>query len=298
VIALTVTRAGPLVTVQDAGRPAMLRHGISASGPMDRAAFMRAGARLGTTAGTGLEFSAMGLDFTVDAPVTMATAGGQFILRRNGEALPWEAVHLLAAGDTVSILPGPSGTYGYMRFGAEIAVSPVLGSRATNLVVGLGGLEGRALRAGDMLHLVPAASIPAIEPSPQPEPPAAFRVLWGLHADLFPAALRARFIDEPFTVSSRMDRMGVRLADPAGVFAQRPGLTLVSDAIVAGDIQILGDGTPIVLMRDHQPTGGYPRIATLISIDLDRFAQLRPGAQVRFVSISPQHAHGLCRNAP
>ena len=95
-------------------------------------------------------------------------------------------------------------------------------------------------------------------------------------------ALRQRFIESPFRVTTSLDRMGVRLEDPAGLFVDQRRLSLVSDAIVAGDIQILGDGTPIVLMRDHQPTGGYPRIATILSGDLDRFAQMRPGTELMF----------------
>jgi allophanate hydrolase subunit 2 len=84
--------------------------------------------------------------------------------------------------------------------------------------------------------------------------------------------------------------MGVRLTDPQQIFRNQRRLNLVSDAIVPGDIQILGDGTPIVLMRDHQPTGGYPRIATVVSADLDRFAQLRPGTEVRFRPVTLEHA--------
>jgi allophanate hydrolase subunit 2 len=87
--------------------------------------------------------------------------------------------------------------------------------------------------------------------------------------------------------------MGVRLTDTAGVFATAPILSLVSDAVVAGDIQILGDGTPIVLMRDHQPTGGYPRIATVISADLDRFAQLRPGTPLAFAPVTLHKAREI-----
>ena len=87
--------------------------------------------------------------------------------------------------------------------------------------------------------------------------------------------------------------MGVRLEDRAGVFAGAPILSLVSDAVVAGDVQILGDGTPIVLMRDHQPTGGYPRMATVITADLDRFAQMRPGTALAFEPVSLQKARDL-----
>jgi allophanate hydrolase subunit 2 len=92
--------------------------------------------------------------------------------------------------------------------------------------------------------------------------------------------------------------MGVRLADERQVFAGASILSLVSDPILPGDIQILGDGTPIVLMRDHQPTGGYPRIGTVVSADLDRFAQLRPGEPVAFAPVSVEHAQRLLRSSP
>jgi len=90
--------------------------------------------------------------------------------------------------------------------------------------------------------------------------------------------------------------MGVRLVDEDGVFGGQSILSLVSDPVLPGDIQILGDGTPIVLMRDHQPTGGYPRIGTIISADLDRFAQMRPGSVLAFMPVSVDHAHRLLRS--
>jgi allophanate hydrolase len=124
------------------------------------------------------------------------------------------------------------------------------------------------------------------------------RIVWGLHADLFLPAVRARFLSTNFRVSSRLDRMGTRLEDRRGVFAGAQRLSLVSDAIVPGDIQILGDGTPIVLQRDHQPTGGYPRIATVIGADLDRFAQLRPGSEVSFAPVTVARAQQLLAAAP
>jgi len=115
---------------------------------------------------------------------------------------------------------------------------------------------------------------------------APIRIIWGLHADLFDAPARLRFAETSFRISSSLDRMGVRLVDATAMFRDQRRLGLVSDAIVPGDIQVLGDGTPVVLMRDHQPTGGYPRIATVIDADLDRFAQLRPGTPVAFRPVS------------
>src|SRR5690606_133066 len=122
------------------------------------------------------------------------------------------------------------------------------------------------------------------------------RFIWGLHAEHFSRDVRQAFLAAPFRVTSVMDRMGVRLRDERGIFADRAILSLVSEPVLAGDIQILGDGTPILLMRDHQPTGGYPRIGTIIAADLDRFAQLRPGTPVVFAPVSVDHAHRLLRS--
>ena len=259
---LTILRAGPLTTLQDSGRFGMLRHGISASGPMDRGTFTAAGAALPIAGTTSIEFT-QGLAFEVDGPLTIATS----------------EVRELKAGDRVE-LPPATGNYGYVRFDREMDIAPVLGSRSTNVTVGLGGYKGRALKAGDRIAF-------SGEGRPEPDVPAAqddgpVRVIWGIHADLFDLELRERFTTSAFRVTTSLDRMGVRLEDPAGIFRDQQRLSLVSDAIVPGDIQILGDSTPIVLMRDHQPTGGYPRIATIVSADLDRFAQMRPGTALTF----------------
>jgi allophanate hydrolase subunit 2 len=262
VTTITILRAGPLTTLQDAGRFGMLRHGISASGPMDRGAFAAAGVALPLTGSAGIEFT-QGLAFETDGPLTMATP----------------EVRHLHPGERVE-LPPAAGNYGYVRFDREIDIAPVLGSRATNVSVGLGGYKGRALKAGDRITF-------AGEGRPEPTPAAApgegpLRVIWGIHADLFDTELRERFATAAFRVTTSLDRMGVKLEDPTGLFRDQKRLSLVSDAIVPGDIQILGDGTLIVLMRDHQPTGGYPRIATIVSADLDRFAQMRPGTALSF----------------
>jgi biotin-dependent carboxylase-like uncharacterized protein len=290
VTALTITRAGPLTTLQDAGRFGMLAHGVSASGPMDRGAFAAAGALLQHRGTTGIEFTAAGMAFRVDGPLRVGCAGGQFTLSVNGNPQEWPAQLGLTEGDTVEITPGAAGNYGYLRFDREIDVAPVLGSRSTNLTVGLGGYKGRALRVEDRIVFGGPgvqATAPALPTGVEDGP---VRVVWGLHADLFDAHARNEFATSTFVISTGLDRMGVRLTDPKQIFLSQRRLSLVSDAIVPGDIQILGDGTPIVLMRDHQPTGGYPRIATVVSADLDRFAQLRPGTEVRFRPVTLEHA--------
>lgn len=299
--AIRITRAGPLATLQDAGRFGYLRHGISASGPMDRVAFNRAGAWLGGPGRTAIEFTAAGVGLAVEGgSLAAACDGGSFLLRHNGKATDWPARLVLREGDVVEIAPGEGGNYGYLRFDREIDVPLVLGSRSTNLVARLGGLEGRALRQGDVLALGPRLKR-GRPPQPRADnatDDAPIRFIWGLHADLFDHHVRQRFVAGRFVVSQRIDRMGARLEDRGGVFAGPPILSLVSDAVVPGDIQILGDGTPIVLMRDHQPTGGYPRIGTVIDADIDRMAQLRPGTEVVFEPVRLAAAHALPEAGP
>ncbi len=295
--ALRITRAGPLCTVQDAGRFGMLRHGVSASGPMDHASFMRAAAWMGGAGKAGIEFTTAGIGFVVEGgTLGVGFDGGSFRLTVDGKEKNWPTRVMLKDGQAVEITPGAWGNYGYLRFDSELDLPALMGSLATNSIAHLGGLEGRGLRAGDRLAFSDNVELRmGAHPRAVPQAEGPIRVLWGLHADLFDPPTRGRFAEAAFTVSPHLDRMGARLADGAGVFAGPPPLSLVSDAIVPGDIQILGDGTPIVLLRDHQPTGGYPRIATVITADLDRFAQLRPGAEVRFEPISLQRAQAPTR---
>ncbi|MFK4811177.1 biotin-dependent carboxyltransferase family protein [Devosia sp. ZW T5_3] len=294
---LTISRAAPLSTIQDAGRFGMLRHGISASGAMDAGAFRHAGALAGAHSNAAVEFTAAGLDIEVSKGRCVAgLAGGSFRATHNGVPLAWPARVELKAGDRLSITPGEWGNYGYLRFDRNFELPAVMGSLSTSTRAMIGGLDGRALKAGDVLTLgVVGSSLKdsAIEAQRHDSP---IRVIWGLHADMFDLPLRRKFLNATFAIAPQMDRMGVRLTDPAGVFAKAKILSLVSDAVVPGDIQIMGDGTPVVLMRDHQPTGGYPRIATIASMDIDRFAQLRPGAPVAFQSINVDHAHQLLRS--
>jgi biotin-dependent carboxylase-like uncharacterized protein len=292
---IVIDRAGPLSTVQDAGRFGALRHGVNASGPMDRAAFDRAAGWMGGGAAAGIEFTRAGIAFSVEGgSIGAGFDGGDFALAVNGVAKPWPARVVLKAGDRVEITPGARGNYGYLRFDRELDLMPVMGSVATNSIAGLGGLEGRPLRKGDRLAFgAEVARGMGGHPRAVAAAEGPIRVIWGLHADLFPPLVRERFVDAAFAVSPRIDRMGARLEDRGGVFAGAQPLSLVSDAIVPGDIQILGDGTPIVLLRDHQPTGGYPRIATVVSADFDRFTQLRPGTAVRFEPVTLAKAHAM-----
>jgi biotin-dependent carboxylase-like uncharacterized protein len=294
---LRILRCGPLTTIQDRGREGLLAHGISASGPMDRASHRRAGLLAGAAGEAGIEFTRAGLSIRVEAGETrLGWAGGVFSVALNGAPLPWPGSGKAVAGDVLDITPGPEGNYGYLRFGLRLDLPAVMGSLSTSTRARLGGLEGRALAAGDLLRLIGTEGEPEDE-GPLTAQAGPIRFVWAIHADRFAPSMRERFASETFEVTPMMDRMGVRLADEGQVFSGASILSLVSDPILPGDIQILGDGTPIVLMRDHQPTGGYPRIGTVISADLDRFAQMRPGEPVAFAPVSVEHAQRLLRSS-
>jgi biotin-dependent carboxylase-like uncharacterized protein len=293
--AIRIRAAGPGTTIQDDGRPGLLAYGLSASGPMDRGAFAEAAQALETVGSAGLEISASGIEFILEgkAELRIGAAGGRFAAKLDGNPLDWPLTTVWKPNQVLRIVPGHAGNFAYLRFSRELAIPSVLGSRATNVRAAVGGLDGHALRAGDLLPLGSAATrLPEIYPAPLEGP---LRVTWGLHADVFEPELRQAFLKNPFAVSGAMDRMGMRLDDPSGVFRDAARLGLVSDLAVPGDIQILGDGTPVVLGRDHQPTGGYPRIATVVPPDLDRLFQSRPGTLVSFESVSLEHAQRLVR---
>jgi len=207
-------------------------------------------------------------------------------------------VHALKGGDIIEVAPGISGNYALIRMDHEFLVPEIIKSYATNTVAHLGGFENRLIKAGDDISLsVASGEIQSKVQKSTDDENTPIRFVWGMHAEKFSSHVRNEFLKNTFVISSMLNRMGVRLMDKGNVFKDKLDLSLVSDAIVPGDVQILGDGTPIVLMRDHQPTGGYPRIATVISADLDRFSQLRPGAEVEFCAVSVDHAHKLLKRA-
>ncbi|VAW19954.1 Allophanate hydrolase 2 subunit 2 [hydrothermal vent metagenome] len=296
-------KVGPLVSIQDNGRFGALGHGAAASGPMDRSAYKLAAQMLmqdnHKVANTALESAGGLLKFSIEkANINAAFCGGQFNLKINGVSRQWNAVHALSAGDIIEVAPGASGNYALIRMDHEFVVPEVINSYATNTVAHLGGYENRLIKAGDAISLTAASdethSSAKISNNDENAP---IRFVWGMHAEKFSSHVRNEFLKNTFVISSMLNRMGVRLMDKGNVFKDKLDLSLVSDAIVPGDVQILGDGTPIVLMRDHQPTGGYPRIATVISADLDRFSQLRPGAKVEFCAVTVDHAHKLIKQA-
>ncbi len=292
---LRVVRAGPHVTVQDGGRLGMQRFGAPESGPMDRKAFAIANAALGNpVAGAGIEVSLGGLTLEcVTGAVTLAIVGGGFILNHNARRLGTWATLTLRAGDRLVIRPGPWGSWTYVACAGHLDAPLWLGSAATHGPSGLGG--GRLIAGQNMT--VSGARVLAVEAAiPCPiwaRPRALLHAVPGPQDRFFTAETLTDFATSPFHLTDAYDRMGVRLRGPALI--PEGALSIPSEPVLRGSVQVSGDGVATVLLADHQTTGGYPKIATIISDDLDGFVQLRPRDAVRFKWISAEDAVGLAR---
>jgi allophanate hydrolase len=288
---LAVTLAGPLVTVQDAGRPGLMRFGVPASGPMDRTSFAVANAALGNPlAAPGIEISIGGLSLEcVEGEVSLACTGGGFHLEIDGTALGSWAVASLKAGSRLTIRPGFWGSWAYLALAGRLQASAWLGSLATH---GPSGFGGGRLVPGRML-VIEGAELREGREGPIRSPVTArprqsVRVVLGPQDRFFAPATVERLVSEPFALTTAYDRMGVRLHGPPLPVAAK--LDMPSEPIARGSIQVSGDGVATVLLADHQTTGGYPKIATMIGDDLDGFVQLRSRQTVTFRRVSPAQA--------
>ncbi|MCC6316013.1 MAG: 5-oxoprolinase subunit PxpB, partial [Thermomicrobiales bacterium] len=296
--AIALIEGGAQTTVQDLGRPGSMRFGVTPGGALDRRAHVLGNRLLGNDpAAAALEIALLGprLRFACDA--LFAVTGADLGPTRNGEPVPmWEPVRA-RPGDELAFThparPG-QGVRAYVCFDGGVAVTPVLGSRATDLFGRLGGVDGRALRAGDRLPLGPAADPERILRRRLTAPPPTLlgeepvRLTLGPQDDRFTEEAIATLLGEGYTVSARSDRMGLRLSGPP--LAQRPGPDPISEGIAAGAIQVPGDGQPIALLPARQTVGGYPKIATIVGADLDRLGQAAPGDAVRFMAVTPAEA--------
>ncbi|MET0851531.1 MAG: biotin-dependent carboxyltransferase family protein [Candidatus Rokuibacteriota bacterium] len=293
---MVVREAGPLTTVQDLGRLGHLRVGIPPSGPVDRAAFLLANRLVGNPDGAaGLECTLVGprLEFADDRVV--AVTGAEMPVSLNGTEAPrWTSV-AVRAGDVLRLGPARAGARAYVAVSGGIQTPLALGSRSTYVRGQLGGLDGRALRTGDTLPLGPAG---VSRPSrvrrdriPDYAAPLEARVVLGPQDDRFTAAGIAAFLDGVYEMLPQSDRMGARFRGPRIEHAR--GHDIMSDGIALGGIQVVGDGQPIVLLVDRQSTGGYTKIATVCSFDVDRVGQLKPGQPIRFRRIGVADAHAL-----
>lgn len=285
-----ISLAGPLVTIQDKGRPGNMRFGVSGSGPMDRLAFDAAHAALGNLPGlSAIEISLGGLILQCrEGAVTVAITGGDFVVEHAGQKTSSWTILTIRKGERLAIRAGKTGSWAYLAFAGALQSQKWLGSQATHSTSGFGG---GALEAGHLLQVSEADvrddRLGAI-PLPDLAPDGPVRVVTGPQDQHFAADALMRLVTETFRVTDAYDRMGMRLNGP--LLELNGALSIPSEPIVRGSVQVSGEGVPTVLLADHQTTGGYPKIATVISCDTDRLAQLRAGDAFRFATISSVQA--------
>ncbi len=273
-----VVRAGMLTTVQDLGRVGQRASGVPLSGAADPFALRVANLLVGNPEGAaGLEFTLVGPELKFHHDTLVAIGGAEFA------AAPSWRPFLVRAGEVLKLGPAKSGCRGYLAVAGGIEVAPVLGSRSTYLRAGLGGLEGRAVTAGDVLP-VPVVHRHVVDGHwridqrilPSYTSAGVVRVIGGTHGVEFDATWQSR----TYRVSTRSDRMGLRLEGEPLV--RRSVRDLVSAPVAPGTVQVPPDGQPIVLLADAQTIGGYPRLCHIASVDVPIVAQLRPGDTLQF----------------
>jgi biotin-dependent carboxylase-like uncharacterized protein len=288
-----VLQPGLLTTVQDGGRAAHRRVGVSGAGPMDARAHAAANRAVGNPPGAaGLECTVVGPALAFRAPVRFAVAGADLgaLLDRADLGVwpvPLSASILARPGNVLRFTGAHAGFRAYVALQGGIDVPAVLGSRATDLGSAFGGFAGRPLAASDRLAVGRADGGGAAARESAPEPLAAsvtVRVVLGPQADHFDAATRDAFLGERWRVSALSDRVGCRLEGPP--LRHAGPAEILSDGMVPGSIQVPPDGHPIVMTADGPTTGGYPKIATVVTADLPLLGQLVPGeGEVRFEAV-------------
>ncbi len=287
-----VRRPGVLTTLQDLGRPGRRQLGITPGGAMDPLSLRLANLLVGNPENVAtLEMTLHGAELRFDHDALVAICGGDFATSLDGVELSTQRPFRVGAGSTLSIAGASRGCRAYLAVAGGFEIASTLGGCGTDLRAGFGGLQGRALRAGDVLRArditVPSVAggwFLADDWLPDLAGSVMLRALPGEHIDEF----ERNIFDHAFEVSPQSDRMGLRLRGEP--FHRARGGELLSTGVMPGTVQIPPDGHPIILAADCQTIGGYPRVAHVITADLPTVGQLRPGDSVRFVGIDLQSA--------
>lgn len=283
--ALIVHRVGPSVTLQDLGRPGYLAFGLSRGGAVDRLALYEGAALLGQGASlAALEMAGMGGEFEATEDTRIALTGAQMKANIDGDRVAWNASHLLPQGARLSIGAGENGNYGYLHVGGGFAGCDLLGSRSTHLAAGIGG----AVAADTQLKICADRSGDtglALDPDPRFDG-GEIRIVPSLQTEFFSTSEINRFEKTSFHRDIRANRMGARIMPDGEGFHTEAGLSILSEVIVPGDVQVTGDGTPFVLLAECQTTGGYPRIGSILPADLPRIVQAGAKDVLRFKFIT------------
>ena len=306
---VTVRHAGFLTTVQDLGRRGFQRFGVSIGGALDHHALRVANLLVNNSENAaGLEITLGGFQCQFDDQRLIAWCGGRFEVRIGSISLPAGHVGVVDPGEELTIGAPEIGCRAWLAISGGVDVPPILESRSTDLRADFGGLDGRALRSGDVIRLarqpnsedhpaglstngkISAWSAPVDWSNTARERPV-LRFVRGLDWNRFHPSSHQVLTSAAFNVSPDSDRMGARLDGP--LLWQEDRRDLISEAVIPGTIQVPPSGKPILLLGDCQTIGGYPKIGHVIAVDLPIAGQLRPGDQVRLREVSLAQAHRL-----
>ena len=293
---LKVIQPGIQSLIQDPGRYGFHNIGLTTGGPLDRRSFRWAN-RLCSNEETmaGIEIMVGGLVLESQISTQIAVTGADIALKINQQAVECWRSHNILPGDRIELGYASAGCRAYLAVSQGIQAQPTFNSVSTVVREGLGGLEqdGGTLKTGDILPCVssdnqPCFSLPAVHRPIMEAEIVDLRVVLGYQEATF--THKQRFFNSEYTVSDNSDRMGYRLTGPA-IKSSMTGM--LSEGICLGAIQFPADGQPIILLSDRQTIGGYPKIGSVLSIDIDRVAQLMPGKKLRFNAIGIEQAHNL-----
>ena len=290
---LRIIKPGPLTTVQDSGRWGFQDRGVPVSGAVDPYALRLANLLVGNPEGeAALEITLGGLEAEFVRDSFFALTGAEPVFRLNGEKVfPWRKI-AASRGDRLAVDYSRTGARIYLALSGGIDLPPVMGSKSTYLRGGFGGYRGRALRKGDFLDCGPGGAVglyeipPGLIPDYSIQP--VLRAVLGPQEEAISAEGMATFRSSAYVVTPQADRMGCRLEGP--MIRHRRGPDIISDGTTFGSIQVPGSGQPIILLADRQTTGGYVKLATVISVDWSLIAQVLPGRQIRFDIVSLEKA--------
>jgi biotin-dependent carboxylase-like uncharacterized protein len=292
-----VVSPGPFTTVQDRGRYSFIDCGVPPSGALDPFAYGIANLLVGNHAGSAvLEITMMGPALEVLGEADVALAGADMAVTVNRQPVPrWQTVPV-KKGDVIRIRQAISGCRAYLAVTGGIDVPVVMGSRATCVKARIGGLEGRPLKKGDVLGRIPAGRLATPRTLPADFIPVyltdiVLRAVAGPQEEAFRSGLET-FFGSSYEVTPESDRMGYRLQGPPVHHDEGFPQSIISEPTVPGNVQLPADGQPIILLVE-QTTGGYTKIATVISTDLSKIAQAIPGNRVRFQRVSLEEAHRI-----
>lgn len=291
---IEIITPGLLTTVQDFGRVGVMKNGFTQNGAMDRYSMTVANRLCGNCdSAPVLEMTVLGVTARFTQDTVICVSGADFGAKINDKPIKRNKAYKINKGDILSMGAAKSGMRAYLAVAGGIVGEYVFGSASTNLKFAFGGHFGKKLQSGDVLSIgtgaFPLGEIDKWEiPESEYSKDAQLRVVLGPQNEMFTDEDIRLFLSQEYEVNAQSDRMGIRLSGEP--LKSKNGMDIISDGIVFGSVQVPNSGEPIILMADHQTTGGYAKIATVISVDLPRASQLSVGNTVRFKSVTVEEA--------